>query len=73
MIIRGLGAADGRFLDLAAMVVADVRENTEIGLSTGERYWVSTVDGGDGILLDNGLYANPISSVSDELDYGSVA
>lgn len=48
-------------VDLAKLATAKVENGRRIELETGERYITSATDGGSGVLLASGNYANPIS------------
>ena len=56
------GLYSGTFKDVARMQQADLRVDTVVRLTTGERYSVDAADAGSGALLNNGNYANPIET-----------
>jgi hypothetical protein len=70
-LTRGAGAIDGVLPDLAALQATKPSLNTRLELITGERYKVDAVDGGSGVLLANGAYANPVIAGSTTIDVNS--
>ena len=46
--------------DLAKILATDLRNKTMAESYTGEKYFISTLDLGDGLLMTNGKYANPL-------------
>ena len=59
-LTRTTGNSGGIFPTVADLQLAGLSVNNRAELSTGERYVVSATNTGDGILLSNGNYANPI-------------
>ena len=54
----GLSSIDGVFLSVVELANAKVTNDRVLGLVTGERYRVQATDGGSGVLLASGNYAN---------------
>ncbi len=50
------------FPDLLAIIQADLRADTRAETNAGERYFITTNDLGEGVLMNNGLYANIVTS-----------
>lgn len=55
---RGLTELNGNFKTQARLVAANVKENSLVFID-GVAHTVDSTDKGEGVLLDNGLYANP--------------
>ena len=56
---RGLTEVHGNFKAQARLVAANVKENSLVFIN-GVPYSVDSANKGDGVLLDNSLYANPV-------------
>ena len=61
---RGLREVDGNFATQARLIQADVKVDSLVFID-GSNYVINTIDAGVGILLNNGLYANPKTSTTD--------
>lgn len=65
-LTRGLMEQDGIFkLFDPDMKEADLKAGLTVAINSGSSiawYKTSTVDGGSGLLLDNGIYANPVGT-----------
>ncbi len=59
-LTRSTGNTAGVFDDVAQLITISTPNGRILSLSTGERYYTSSVDDGEGLLLIDGNYANPI-------------
>jgi len=59
-LTRNTGNTAGVFDDVTALAAVSTPNGRILSLSTGERYYTSSVDDGEGLLLIDGNYANPI-------------
>ncbi len=59
-LTRSTGNTAGVFDDIAQLITISTPNGRILSLSTGERYYTSSVDDGEGLLLIDGNYANPI-------------
>jgi len=59
-LTRSTGNTAGVFDDVTALAAVSSPNGRILSLSTGERYYTSSVDDGEGLLLIDGNYANPI-------------
>ena len=59
-LTRNSGNTAGVFDDVAQLITISTPNGRILSLSTGERYYTSSVDDGEGLLLIDGNYANPI-------------
>lgn len=62
---RGLTEVNGNFKTQARLVAANVKENSMVFID-GVSYSVDSADKGDGILLANTLFANPVGAATGE-------
>lgn len=60
---NGLTEIDGNYKTQARLVASNVEENSMVFIN-GVAYTIDATDNGGGILLNNGLYANP-SNIDD--------
>ena len=47
--------------NLATLAASEIKNNKRVELDDGSRYLTSDVDGGNGVLLASGNYANPVT------------
>jgi hypothetical protein len=70
-LTRGTGNTGGIFASIADLQLAEMDVDQRAELSDGARYVISATDDGNGILLANGNYANPIGLAN--IRYGMLA
>jgi len=59
-LTRSTGNTAGVFDDIAQLITISTPNGRILSLATGERYYTSSIDDGEGLLLIDGNYANPI-------------
>ena len=65
-LTRSTGNTAGVFDDIVQLITISTPNGRILSLSTGERYYTSSIDDGEGVLLIDGNYANPIYNSEEQ-------